>query len=872
MCTRHLMWLHVSLLLFFFQPGRIDAEEQYCYVANETENQFGATGSFTDVPPEHWAYRYIELLHSLGFVSGCEEDPPRYCPEKGLTRAEMAVFIVRGVHGSSFMPPNPTAQIFQDVPVGEWYAKWVHQLWNDGFTAGCSTDPLMFCPNRVHTRAEATVFFLRMLKGVDYIPPVPRGIFSDVVTDQWYAKWVEEAYREGLIPPCQISDMLFCPEGELTRAMAAYMMVQAKDLMNPDTDLLAEYLEVTQAVQDLKNSVRLVAGKRTYVRFHVRASGKEYATMARLRLQKPGELKWISPIPSRLEIKVLPFRSRIDHSFLFEIPTGYNEGRVTLTAELNPPCSTRAYSPLEKNYSNNTISAAILFEQVPTVNFVIYRVGYKKSGIVYYPPLSDAIELTHYLRCVYPMSSTNFWLRDYFYDDNGDRLPNCVELNAVLSSIRIKDRANNTVPPNTRYYGMVDRTGFWMRGCAEPSLFTSCGVNENETGAHELAHNFGRNHPCCPCGEDIPWDLLYPYDEARISQEQTGEEALYGFHINTNEIFQPHTRDFMSYCPAPLWISDHTYEGLLNHFQAHLGPPATDPGSQNRMDRLLVIGTFDSLLSEVDLQPIFVLPNVGELQDRMAGDFAIVLRDLNGGELARYPFSVSRIVDSELFEISELVPYVEGTTRLDIELKQTILKTIEAGPNPPQVNITSPVSEDDIKGDSVQVSWDASDVDGDPLVFDVEYSDDYGQNWNALSIHTTRNSLIFDMMPIENIGALRFKVWATDGIHTSADVAELTLTSIAGRENSSPRSAVMKTYPNPFNASTTIIVTLLKAGDVTLRVYNAMGEEVAVLMDQKLPPGLYRVNWNALDMASGVYLCVLKTSDITETAKMILIR
>jgi hypothetical protein len=194
----------------------------------------GSSTTFFDVPIDHWAYDYIEVLYQEGYVAGCSDDPLLYCPGDILTRAESAVFIERGLHGAEYLPLQPTDQIFADVALVEWYAKWATALWEDGYTAGCETDPLRYCPLQDHTRAEGSVFFLRMMHGADYVPPGPTGLFADVPTTAWYADWVEDAYNAGIIPACQTDPaLLFCPEDPLDRAMAAYMMVQAKGLQTP---------------------------------------------------------------------------------------------------------------------------------------------------------------------------------------------------------------------------------------------------------------------------------------------------------------------------------------------------------------------------------------------------------------------------------------------------------------------------------------------------------------------------------------------------------------------------------------------------------------------------------------------------------------
>jgi pectate lyase len=187
--------------------------------------------TFSDVPFDHWAHDEIEALYRAGYTSGCSTDPLMFCPETAMTRAESAVFVERGLHGATFTPPNPSSITFTDVPLSEWFAKWADALWSDGYTAGCGTDPLIYCPLQGHTRTEGTVFYLRMLNGAAYVPPDPTGLFSDVAIENWGAKWIEAAYLAGLIQACETSPgLMFCPDAPFDRATAAHMMVQAKGL------------------------------------------------------------------------------------------------------------------------------------------------------------------------------------------------------------------------------------------------------------------------------------------------------------------------------------------------------------------------------------------------------------------------------------------------------------------------------------------------------------------------------------------------------------------------------------------------------------------------------------------------------------------
>jgi hypothetical protein len=198
---------------------------------------------FVDVPEGYWAYAYIKALYDHGYVKGCSTAPLAYCPAGGMKRDEASVFVDRGVNGADYYPPDPTEQVFADVFIDVWHAKWITALENGGYTEGCGVDEAsgrIFCPYDIHTRAEATVFFLRMLYGPDYQPPLPDVdrvfIYNDVpVTGNlWYPKWVYAAYDAGLVGGCEDEanrgDLLFRPDEVITRAEAACMMAHAVGL------------------------------------------------------------------------------------------------------------------------------------------------------------------------------------------------------------------------------------------------------------------------------------------------------------------------------------------------------------------------------------------------------------------------------------------------------------------------------------------------------------------------------------------------------------------------------------------------------------------------------------------------------------------
>jgi len=119
-----------------------------------------ADGIFNDVPVRHWAAGWIEQLYAENITDGCSVSPLEYCPAASLTRAQMAVFLLRGKHGAGYTPPPPGG-IFSDVPADHWAADWIEQLYREGITAGCSVSPLRYCPDAPVLRDQMAVFLTR---------------------------------------------------------------------------------------------------------------------------------------------------------------------------------------------------------------------------------------------------------------------------------------------------------------------------------------------------------------------------------------------------------------------------------------------------------------------------------------------------------------------------------------------------------------------------------------------------------------------------------------------------------------------------------------------------------------------------------------
>lgn len=181
--------------------------------------------AFGDVPFGHWAWRAVDSIAAAGVTSGCRVDPfPRYCPAATVSRAQMAVFLLRSRYGASHRPPPPSGSVFLDVPREHWAAAWIEELWQEGITTGCG--PTRFCPSSDISRAEMAVFILRTRYGPLYLPPPASGaVFADVASSHWAAAWIEELARQGVTSGC--GGGLYCPAAVVSRAEMAVFLQAA---------------------------------------------------------------------------------------------------------------------------------------------------------------------------------------------------------------------------------------------------------------------------------------------------------------------------------------------------------------------------------------------------------------------------------------------------------------------------------------------------------------------------------------------------------------------------------------------------------------------------------------------------------------------
>jgi hypothetical protein len=219
----HLLgWQYVSLK---FHPRCIN-DQMLPLIAGNTACMVTA-GSFADVPPSSSFFDYVQAVSARGITSGC--GGTNYCPDASITRAQMAVFLLKAKLGSAYTPPAATGTVFGDVAAGDFAAAWIEQLASLGIATGCGGGN--YCPNDPVTRKQMAPFLLKTLLGSGHVPPAASSLFSDVAGADPFEPWIMELYTRSITGGCATGPLRYCPDGPNTRGQMAVFLVKTFGLL-----------------------------------------------------------------------------------------------------------------------------------------------------------------------------------------------------------------------------------------------------------------------------------------------------------------------------------------------------------------------------------------------------------------------------------------------------------------------------------------------------------------------------------------------------------------------------------------------------------------------------------------------------------------
>lgn len=228
-------------------------------------------------------------------------------------------------------------------------------------------------------------------------------------------------------------------------------------------------------------------------------------------------------------------------------------------------------------------------------------------------------------------------------------------------------------------------------------------------------------------------------------------------------------------------------------------------------------------------------------------------------------------------EVMDLTNYNSNQVKLKFELKTDVSVTgdgwfvddisiVVYGIVPVELNSFTA----NVQNDEVMLNWSTS-SETNNMGFEIQRRTN-NDKWTKLNFvqgkgtTTEKSSYSYvDKNPVEGISYYRLKQMDFDGsskIYTAVEVNFETVKEYSIAQN----------FPNPFNPSTVINYSLAKSGNITLKVYNILGSEVATLVDEFVDAGKHSVKFNASDFTSGIYFYTIKADNFTSTKKMMLMK
>jgi hypothetical protein len=578
---------------------------------------------------------------------------------------------------------------------------------------------------------------------------------------------------------------------------------------NVPTPITLAGIEVTQVVQDLNNSVTLIADKPTYVRAHVKrvletapnvtVSLSAYRNGILLGTLKPDNLNggYINVKESLLDLNMNPpdtreLRAKLEESFYFKIPKSW-EGAGTIKFKVNEVNQPIICAEQDPNDALNNCEVIVDFVEgpVPQINFY----GVSSPGHV--PDENDIKKARHQILQTFPIRNLSWkYLGDVGYpqptsDPEMFKILGGIKILGLFDDCRSRSCFNVGVLIDYPNNGII--SGLGIGSSAISFLADFAPINFG----HEVGHISGRPHTICSGAEfppvTPPFPFGYPYPGGKISLKTTGNDAFYGFdtslvpqslndvlpkNIYTDRIYGiygPDTGDMMSYCNvAPplyeVWPSNWTYEKILESLSSRW--PQSETMSSPLQSSVIVTGFVDNSQGLGNLDSIYTLESNPTIST--SGTYVIRFEDVSSQEIASYNFEPEFSGEAPDFGAFTLtLPWDSNTARIVmLNPSGAQLDSRTVSNNAPVVTVISPNGGESLSGATATISWSASDADNDTLKYVIQYSNDGGNSWRPLAVDYPNTTLDLDLTSIAGGDSSLIRVIANDGILTSQDQSD----------------------------------------------------------------------------------------------------
>ncbi len=384
----------------------------------------------------------------------------------------------------------------------------------------------------------------------------------------------------------------------------------------------------------------------------------------------------------------------------------------------------------------------------------------------------------------------------------------CGDINTQVAALRALDMSAGA-DRRTHYYGMVSDGGFFMRGCAGvPSTPDPSAVGSGPSGSaswgwdfdgsyadwycgHELGHTFGRKHPGF-CGESHD-DPSYPFIAGQLAN---ADDAFVGFDVGDAAYglamaALPGTdwHDVMTYCSTQ-WLSSYTYTGIRARLIAEdaLG---SGGGGSGRPDERFPAGferegqatphTLVSLIAELNLRRetgriAYILPISAGRMTPPDPDSPVMIRTARGNNetLAEFRVPVKPFSDEDPNEVGHalcdvIIAVHPDAAVIELYLKGQLVDTrrrSRVAPVVPEVRILG------FDAGGLTLGWgDEADRD-EAHSYSVQLSDDNGRSWRTVAVGLTTRRVTIHPDNVPPNRRVLVRVQATDGFRSAERIVE----------------------------------------------------------------------------------------------------